>query len=356
LSAFCGHGIILAMKVRHLPELDDYLDRLRALPFVKNIDVTLAESNTAQHEDARLSLRTEKGRQQLSVEVKSTPLSTTAAQSIVARATRDPSRAWLTFSPYISQPVGRLLASKGIGFVDQAGNCHIAVGQDYLVHVEGRRPPTPSRFGRGLGARSYQVLFALLARPELTSAPIRSLAEAADVRKTTAGGVLQRLTDEGLVLRDKGGRRIARPTVLMDRWLAGYADKLRPRLIVGRYEAAARDPLAFEKHVEATLTDRSDWAWGGAAASYRLTRHYRGETTTLHVATQSGGIQRQLGVLPARDGRIVVLGVPGPLGLDGPAPHVAHPLLVYTELLVEGDERAREAAEEIYSRYLGQIG
>jgi hypothetical protein len=50
-----------------------------------------------------------------------------------------------------------------------------------------------------------------------------------------------------------------------------------------------------------------------------------------------------------------MLGVPGPLGLEGPAPHVAHPLLVYTELLVEGDERAREAAEEIHSRYLAQI-
>jgi hypothetical protein len=65
-------------------------------------------------------------------------------------------------------------------------------------------------------------------------------------------------------------------------------------------------------------------------------------------------MQRQLNLLPAKDGPVVVLGVPGPLGLEGPAPHVAHPLLVYTELLVEGDERAREAAEEIRSRYLEQ--
>ena len=200
------------------------------------------------------------------------------------------------------------------------------------------------------------VLFALLARPELTTAPIRSLAEAAGVGKTTAAELLQRLKDEGLILRDKGGRRIARPTVLMDRWLAGYADKLRPRLLVGRYRAALSDPLAFEKHVEATLGDRLNWAWGGAAAGYRLTRHYRGETTLLHAAPHPATMQRQLNLLPARDGPIVVLGVPGPLGLEGPAPHVAHPLLVYTELLVEGDERAREAAEEIRSRYLGQVG
>lgn len=198
------------------------------------------------------------------------------------------------------------------------------------------------------------MLFALLARPDLANAPIRSLAEAASVSKTSAADLVQRLSEEGLLLRDKGGRRIIRPTLLMDRWLAGYADQLRPRLLVGRYRAAAREPLAFEKHVEATLGDHLNWAWGGAAAGYRLTQHYRGETTTLHVATQPATMQRQLNLLPAKDGPILVLGVPGPLGLEGLAPHVAHPLLVYTELLVEGDERAREAAEEIRSRYLGE--
>lgn len=344
------------MKTRQPSDLDPYLERLRALPFVKNVEVTLLDRDADQQEDVRLSLRTPKGRQTLAVAVKSMPLSRSAAQSLVARVSRECSRPWIVFSPYVSQPVGQLLASQGIGFVDQAGNCYVAVSQDYLAHVEGRRPPSPSRHGRGLGARSYQVLFALLARPELTTAPIRSLAEAAGVGKTTAAELLQRLKDEGLILRDKGGRRIARPTVLMDRWLAGYADKLRPRLLVGRYRAALSDALALEKHVEGTLGNRLNWAWGGAAAGYRLTRHYRGETTTLHVATHPATMQRQLNLLPARDGPIVVLGVPGPLGLEGPAPHVAHPLLVYTELLVEGDERAREAAEEIRSRYLGQIG
>jgi len=79
-------------------------------------------------------------------------------------------------------------------------------------------------------------------------------------------------------------------------------------------------------------------------------------TTTLHVAAPPTTMQRQLNLLPAKDGPIVVLGVPGPLGLEGPSPHIAHPLLVYTELLVEGDERALEAAAEIRTRFLGQIG
>lgn len=340
---------------RSTPDLDPYLERLRGLPFVKQVEVRLSDRHPDREEDGRISLRTPKGRHDLAVQVMGMPLSRSAAQSLVARALRNPGRPWVAFAPYVSAPVGHLLASQGIGFVDQAGNCHIAVGQDYFAHVEGRRPPLPSRHGRGLGAKSYQVLFALLARPELVTAPVRSLAEAAGVRKTAAADLVQRLTDEGLILRDKAGRRLARPSALLDRWVAGYADQLRPRLLVGRYRAASGEPLVFEKHVEATLGDHQSWAWGGATAGYRLTQHYRTEMTTLHVANQSA-LQRQLNLLPAKDGPIVVLGVPGPLGLEGPAPHVAHPLLVYTELLVEGDERAREAAAEIRSQYLGQIG
>jgi hypothetical protein len=355
VSAMCGHDNIPDMRSQLLPDLSPYLERLRALPFVQRIDLRASNKVADAGEDARLALRTLKGRHDLVVEVKGLPLSRNAAQSLIARASRPPVGAWIVFSPYVSPPVGELLASHHIGFVDQAGNCHIAVGRDYLAHIEGRRPEHPARQGRGLGARSYQVLFALLARPLLVAAPIRSLADAAGVRKTAAADLLRRLKDEGLVLRDKAGLRIARPNVLMDRWVAGYADKLRPKLLVGRYRSAAKDPLAFEKHAEAAL-EGLHWAWGGATAGYRLTKHYRSVTTTLHVASPPATLQRQLNLLSAKDGPIVVLDVPGPQGLEGPIPHVAHPLLVYTELVLEGDERALEAAGEIRDGFLSHIG
>ena len=343
------------MKGLRILDLDPYLEGLRALPFVKHVEVRLPRQGRTQTEDASLVLRTPKGRHDLIVELKSVPLSRSAAQSLIARAAHLPVRPWVAFSPYVSPPVGQLLASHHIGFIDQAGNCHVALGRDYIAHVEGRRREQPARQGRGLGARSYQVLFALLARPELATAPIRSLAEAAGVRKTAAADLLQRLQEERLLLRDKTGRRIVRPNVLLDRWVAGYADKLRPRLLAGRYRAAGKDPLAFQKHAEARL-EGLDWAWGGATAGFRLTQHYRSATTTLHVASPPPALRQHLSLLPAKDGPIVVLDVPGPLGLESPFPHVAHPLLVYTELLVEGDERALEAAGEIRTRFLGHIG
>lgn len=344
------------MKDRPTLDLNPYLERLKKLPFVKNVEVRFSNRRPDQQEDVRMTLRSPRGRHDFTVEVQTIPLSRTAAQSLVTRAVRNPLRPRVAFAPYVSQPVGHILASRGVGFVDQAGNCHVILGRDYVAHIEGRRPQPPPPQGRGLGARSYQVLFALLARPELVRAPIRSLAEASGVRKTTAADLLQRLKDDGVIVHDRAGRRVVRPSALMDRWVAGYADKLRPRLLVGRYRAAASKPVGFEAHVEATLGADPNWAWGGAAAGYRLTHHYRSATSTLHLAVQPATVLRQLNLLPAKDGPVVVLGVPGPLGLEGPAPHVAHPLLVYTELFVEGDERALEAAAEIRTRFLGHLG
>jgi hypothetical protein len=352
MSVFCGHAIIPDMRGPTV-DLDAYLERLRQLPFIKHVELHRPET-ADEEEDARLTIVTPKGRHDFAVEIKSNPATRGAAQHLIALAARNPARSWLLFSPYVSQPVAQLVASHNIGFVDQAGNCHISIDRDYVAHIEGRRPPLPPLHGRGLGARSYQVLFALLARPDLGGAPIRSLAEAAGVGKTAAADLMQRLREEGLLLRDKAGSRIVHPGVLLDRWVAGYADKLRPRLLVGRFRGAISEPRIFEQAVETTLTD-FEWAWGGATAGYRLTQHYQSATTTLHVAAPTARMQRQLGLLPSKDGPIVILGTPGRLGLEGPAPHVAHPLLVYSELVLEGDERALEAASEIRGQFLGQI-
>jgi len=335
-------------------DVDAYLDRLRELPFVKAVELHRPGHPDRQH-NARVTLRTPKGRHEMALEIRNSPATRSAAQSFLARALRNAARPWLVLSPYVSRPVGQLLASKDISFVDQAGNCHISIGQDYVAHIEGRRPQLHPRHGRGLGARSYQVLFALLARPELATAPIRSLAQAAGVGKTAAADLVTRLREEGLLLRGKSGHHVARPEVLMDRWVAGYADKLRPRLLLGRYRSAAREPRAFESAVEATLGESLDWAWGGATAAYRLTHHYQSATTTLHVGELPTRTQRELTLLPSKDGPVVILGTPGPLALEGPAPHVAHPLLVYSELVLEGNDRALAAAAEIRSRFLRAI-
>src|SRR5262245_1723517 len=100
-----------------------------------------------------------------------------------------------------------------------------------------------------------------------------------------------------------------------------------------------------------TLDRRVDWRWGGGAAAQRLTRYYRGEKTVVHVAEAPLDLPKLLRAAPDRNGPLTILRVPGPVALKGATAHTVHPLLVYSELLADGSERAIDASERIAERF-----
>lgn len=112
------------------------------------------------------------------------------------------------------------------------------------------------------------------------------------------------------------------------------------------------------------------WRWGGAAASARVDGYYRSELTVVHLhapgiaATELG---RALRIVPDANGPVIMLQRPGQAAFDGQPdtkltkPNLAqsntvHPLLVWAELLEEGNERSAEAAAEWATTYLEASG
>lgn len=201
-------------------------------------------------------------------------------------------------------------------------------------------------------APGFRLVFALLAEPGLVNATVREMARASGVSLGTASNVLHRLEHDRIVVRTKSKRHIVRRDDLVERWIAGYAETLRPQLFAGCFQTPDQDPPSLEERVAGILGPKGTWAWGGAAAAYRLTKHYRSDETVLHVQTASGDLPKRLKALPHRDGRLILLGVPGQLAFRGKLPHTVHPLLIYTELILTGSDRAREAASELRERFL----
>jgi hypothetical protein len=91
----------------------------------------------------------------------------------------------------------------------------------------------------------------------------------------------------------------------------------------------------------------------GAAAS-ELQRFYQGQELVLFVDNPSETIARQMRLIPDGEGPITIL------RSFGSATHwkrvnetmVAHPWLIYTELMSSPDPRAHEAAVEIKREFL----
>jgi hypothetical protein len=86
-----------------------------------------------------------------------------------------------------------------------------------------------------------------------------------------------------------------------------------------------------------------------------MTRFHRGEETVIYLASAPQDLLARLRALPSDEGRIVILHATAPLAFDGVGPHLAHPLLVYSEMLASQDPRTREAAENIRRRFLAEL-
>lgn len=331
-----------------------YLETIRAIPFIKHARIienrTRAQGATM---DAWLEIEVKGHRHRLMVEVKEQRrLQEPTVHTMLHRMDRGEDQRWVLFTPYVAPGIAEQLIKRHINFVDRAGNLHFET-DGLLAHVEGKRPLRPLVGQKMLGANAYRVTFALLARPEKLNAPIREIATMAGVGKTVAADALQRLQGDGLLVRTRTARRIANEGLLIDRWVQGYADVLRPRLLLGTYRTQM-DPPELEREVQRLERTRGDaagrWAWGGGAAAHKLEGHFRGELTVIHLERPWPELPKQLKAVRAEEGNLVLLGVPGPaafpIGADA-ALHLAHPLLVYAELLAMNHERAQEAATEL---------
>ena len=345
--------------MRHRPNpaaIRWYIEHLRELPFVRGVELVGPLAKDGGHEQA-LKLQTERRTFTFALLVKQTFLDRALTNAVIAEhAARHTKRPTLLVARYVPRPTGERLADAGVNFVDRLGNMHLALGQDYHVLRLGRREPTPEATARRPGPALMQLYFVLLAEPGAPAWPVRRLATEAGIGKTAAATGLQRLVRLGVLAQDpEQGYRVADKTRLADAFLQGYVNVLRPHLEIGRFRAAERDQDAFLHQFGGTAGQmHATWAVTGAPAAYALDRFYSGDDIPLFVDGFSPAMQRALRLLPAREGPIVLL---RPFGRRwtwktiGNVP-VAHPWLVYAELLHHGEPRALEAADHVREQFL----
>jgi hypothetical protein len=101
------------------------------------------------------------------------------------------------------------------------------------------------------------------------------------------------------------------------------------------------------------------WALTGGFAADVLTRHFRGDQLAVFVSEWPSELVKRLRWLPSAHGPVSVLRQFSPHVFFTQKPPlevpVAHPLLVYAELIYQGRERESEAAKVIYDRYLASL-
>jgi hypothetical protein len=327
--------------------LEPYLLHLRALPFVKKVRV-LAHTSATREVDAVLEVVTPSGKRQVSVEWKKSHLSRDVADRIASALSRVKDDV-LVLAPVVGPNVGERLKQAGVGYLDLAGNCDIQWGQEYVAHVEGRRPPERAPEARALRVPSLLVLFTLLARPDYVGASTRQLGQAAGVSPQTATDLRKRLIAEGCIIRngrDHFWAREGKGRALG--LLEGAYPQLAASLRISRFRARPGPVEQVEQQIADNLKAGPTWSWGGGAALQRWNGYYRGARTIVYLDAPLPSAMR--GLVPDDHGEVIFARPPGQCAHDESGQ--ISPLLVYLDLLAEGEPRAREAAEQLRPKLL----
>ncbi|MEQ1502454.1 MAG: type IV toxin-antitoxin system AbiEi family antitoxin [Myxococcota bacterium] len=268
--------------------------------------------------------------------------STIAAVADAARAQVGPT---LLVSEYVSPECAELLRARGLAFADAAGNVFLDA-PEYLVLVTGRRSPTPVVDpSERLAAAALQVAFVLLRDPDAASLGVRALGATAGVSHGAAANALRTFARRGWV---DGDGAITDAHGLAAAWVAGFADRLGPKLVLAR--AACPGAPSVEAWARSVVDRVSPDLLGGEAAAMVADLPLRGPTGSVYVRAWDAATMKRLRLAPSADGPITVRSAFAPSLGDPVDPRLADPLLVLAELSALPDERLDETRAALRER------
>ena len=252
---------------------------------------------------------------------------------------------WIT--DHVSLRDGERWAALGVNFADAQGNVHLDL-PGLLIRMLGRRrssTPTSSprdQRGREWRGPALRIMFHLLCDPTLARSPIRDLARLGGVAPGTVVRLFDDLEELGCLRRMPGrARRFKFTDELRDRWIAEYTRKLRPTLLLGRFEAERPDwHVDFSPSAFGAL-------WGAEPAAARLGADLRPGIWTLYASGELAKLLRAGGLSRDPRGTVEVRTRFWAEELQAGEAELVPRLLVVADLIATRDPRCLDAASEL---------
>ncbi|WP_295875157.1 type IV toxin-antitoxin system AbiEi family antitoxin [uncultured Zhongshania sp.] len=266
----------------------------------------------------------------------------------------------LLIADYINPNMAIKFREQNIQFIDTAGNAYI---HQPPIHtwvtankITNANVATTEKTHRAFDTAGLKVVFALLCEPALADNTYRQIADQTGVALGTVGQVFDGLKAAGYLL-DQGKtrkRRLMNSTKLLERWVEAYPEKLKPKLFFGEFIAPRHDWWTTIK-----IEDFGAY-WGGEIAAEKYTNYLNPKVATVYLPEEAGTLLLGKARLRRRlkneyDPENVVQ-IYRPFWpeqyLPDARPGLAHPILVYADLIHTGDVRNRETAGKLYEQYI----
>lgn len=256
----------------------------------------------------------------------------------------------LLVANYISPDAKKLLAKKGINYLDGGGNMRIKLpGVHIAIGLNKVSPPSNSKKyqNRAFTKTGAAVVLQFLIHPFLINAPQRTIADYADVSLGTIPKVFKQLEEEGFIIKlNAQERQFSNRTKLLKKLIVVLNSKVMPANYVHHVRYTKGDARDFLK--QAQLSDTI--SWGGEAAAAILTDFLLPEKISLFTNEKLPQLAKNYRLVPDNNGDIAIY-----KSFWGKMPQnkqCVHPIVIYAELIASADSRNLELAEMIYKTYI----
>ena len=265
--------------------------------------------------------------------------------------------AGLLIADYVNPNMAEKLREAGIQYIDAAGNAYLNQPPVY-IHIRGNKPEaragTRTKTGKAFQPAGMKIVYAFLQDRELINAPYREIAEQAQVALGTVGWVIRDLVEQGILVEniDGTGRQIADYDQLLDKWVEGYPHKLRDKHRLGTFTT---DNPNWWRDIQ---PDEFQAAWGGEIAAGEYTGYLNAKDALVYIskARMTDFLKHARLKKAAPDEKTdLKIDLIEPFWKEGSEVvrrGLAHPLIVYADLVATGDPRNLDTAKRLREKYL----
>ncbi|MBS0287731.1 MAG: hypothetical protein JSR17_10565 [Proteobacteria bacterium] len=304
---------------------------------------TMKESTYSPEVDCMLRLKSNKEGKLFVGEIKLNL--TKAALGAAISHLKQLSHQGILITDYVNPNSAELLREMDIPFFDTVGNAYIKLNNPSLfIYVKGNKPPQLPSNSAAFTTAGIKVIFYFLCCPEKVNASYREIATSANVALGRIGTIINDLKEMGYLL-DKGslGRKLINIESLIEKWVDGFEEKLRKKLILGRFKT---DEFNWWK--DAKMPKNS--YWGAEVAAANMTNYLKPEIITIYTDNNINKLKLIHELKSEPNGNIEVLKTFWNFTQKSQELNLVPPLLTYADLIISGDPRNIETAKIIYEK------
>ena len=262
---------------------------------------------------------------------------------------RDKYETVVVIAEYIFPKIKEQLRELGIGYIEKNGNTFYKKANIFLW-LEDQKTATPEKdkTGRAFTKTGLKLVFHFLLEEPLVNLTYRQLAERTKIGFGNINFIMTDLKEQGFLLQvNKDRFKLNRKKQLLEKWMVGYEQKLKPALVIDTFRFLNQDDFI---HWQKLKLRQGHTFWGGEPAAQKLTNYLRPGELTMYTLEKRMELTKNYKLVPGENGNVKVF--QKFWNNNENDKQIAPPLLVYVDLMLTGDRRCIETAEKIYNEYL----